>query len=29
MPGEYLVGLLVEDFDGGLARRYVSLTFGE
>ncbi|MFH1833378.1 MAG: hypothetical protein ABH877_00015, partial [bacterium] len=29
MPGEYLVGLLVEDLDGKLTRRYVPLTVGE
>ena len=28
MPGDYLAGLLVEDLDGKLARKYASLTVG-
>jgi hypothetical protein len=28
MPGDYLVGLLVQDFDGGLTRKYAPLTIG-
>jgi len=28
IPGDYLAGLLVEDFDGRLTRRYVPLTIG-
>jgi hypothetical protein len=29
MPGEYLVGLLVQDLDGRLTRKYVPLTIGD
>jgi hypothetical protein len=29
MPGDYLVGLLIQDLDGGLTREYVPLTVGD
>jgi hypothetical protein len=29
MPGEYLIGILVQDLDGGLARKYVPLKIGK
>jgi hypothetical protein len=29
MPGDYLIGLLIQDFDGGLTRKYASLTVRE
>jgi len=29
MPGDYLVGLLIQDLDGGFTRKYAPLTVSE